>query len=261
MPFSVAYNHQPSLLDDLPNAFLQQICLGLQTAVEVDLPQSRSKLDVDTHNHERNLRWDLIYTNALRNRCLSAFPSKSCSWDMALIHEKVTNFLIGLMTEKRFAELQAKQSARRKMHYIDVFARSFNLEQKSAECQLSLFPKEFADEEIIEERAASLLQELGVDVKCLRHFALVLFDARGDQLLSVRIVLVDPDLNVVAEHKLNSMLSHEVSPIVETVPVPETPAQNPGRNLVLKSKAQQRKKNGLRPKLPRESEESDTPET
>lgn len=104
------------------------------------------------------------------------------------------------------------------------------------------------------------MKEFDSDVACLSHFALVLFDTHGDQLFSLRLVLVNPDLEVVAEVKLNSLLSHEVSPIVETVPTPETPAQNPGRNLSLKTKAQQRKKNGLRKKPPKESDDSEDPE-
>lgn len=250
-------NHQPSLLDGIGDGILQQICLSLQGAIEIDIPQSRAKVDWDVHNQDGTFAWNEIYTRLLRNKNLATFPSKSSAWEMVFAYDKRTGFLIGFMKEKRFAELQAKQPSRRRMHYIDALAKTFNAELSVAEPQLSWFDKQFEDEEEIGERVANLLQELDSDAEYLSHFAMVLFDSRSDEVLSIRMVLVNPNLEIVAQTKLNSQLHHEVLPIVEMVPAAQTPAQNPGRNLHLKSKAQQRKKRNLHPKSLKEEHVDD----
>lgn len=260
MPFSFDVNRQPSPLDNLPNALLQEIASSLQGAIEIDIPESHAKLDWEMHNGEGHFVWNQIGTRLLRNCNLRTFRSKSGGWEMVFAYHQETEFLLGFMREKRFAALQAQQPSRRRMHYLDALARTFNGEQNIAQPQLCLFSKQFEDEEQIGERVRKLMKEFNSDVACLSYFALVLFDTHGDQLFSLRLVLVNPALEIVAEVKLNSLLSHEVSPIVETVPTPETPAQNPGRNLNLKTKAQQRKKNGLRKKPPKESDDSEDPE-
>lgn len=251
MPFSLHVNRQLSPLHNLPDEALREICLSLQEAIEIDMPENRSQLNWKVHNGMGIFAWNQIYTCLLRNRNLRTFHSKSWGWGMAFAYHPETEFLIGFMREQRFAELQAKQSSRARMHYVDALARSLNANESVKEPQISLFRKQFADEERLRERVSKLLQEYDFENGCLSHFALVLIEDRGNQILNLRIVLVDPDLNVVAERKLNSLLSHEVLPIVETVPTSEVPAQNPERNLRLTMKAQQRKKNGLRKKLPK----------
>ena len=89
-------NHQPSLLDGIGDGILQQICLSLQGAIEIDIPQSRAKVDWDVHNQDGTFAWNEIYTRLLRNKNLATFPSKSSAWEMVFAYDKRTGFLIGL---------------------------------------------------------------------------------------------------------------------------------------------------------------------
>lgn len=258
---------QEGPLSVLADELLAEIGQCVQSAIECDIPQIRTNLNSMIRNTQSvggwnalgQFGWNYIAARLLNNGRLKAVPTKRGGWNMVFIHDEDSDFLITLMREKRFEELQAEQPQRRRMHYIDVLSKSLNADLQMVYPQMEFFPKEFVDEDSLEAQFKMLLRQLDSDVALLSRFAIMLFDTERDHVSNLRIVLVDADLNIVDEKKLNSLLTFDVAPVVETASELGTPAQNPDRNLKLKKNIQtkkttniQRKNLTVRSKSPKE---------
>lgn len=240
----------------LSSKVLVEIAQSLQAAIEYDISATCTELDSMIRNIPQKcgwnavpqFGWNYIAARLLNNSELEAIPTKRGSWNMVFVHDKDAGFLISLMRENRFAELQAEQPKRRRMHYIDVLSRSLNADLQTVYPQMAFFPKQFADEDTLHRQLNMLLQQLNSDVTSLNRFAIVLFDTVRNHVSSLKIVLVDADLNIVDEKKLNSLLTFDVAPMVEMVSELGSSVQNPDRNLKLKSTAQIKKTANIRRK-------------
>lgn len=195
------------------------------------------------HNSKGFRIWDFIYSQALLqvddNQC-SSFIARRGPWEMVLLYEKESGYIFSLMREKRFDEIQEETVIRNKMHYLDVLAKSFNGELEYEYEQISLFPKAFDDEELLEEQLRNLLKNLKEDNKEIKNHVLILFETNGYDLVSVRAVMIDSNLNIVKEQSLNEYIKFEESLIIDQVDKSDKISNIPDQGLELTGKALQR---------------------
>jgi hypothetical protein len=84
------------------------------------------------------------------------------------------------------------------------------------------------------------LEDLILNVDEVRQHILILFNAEGYSLLSVRAVVLDSALNIVCESSWNSYIRHEDSLIADKVEDTDGQQKDPTRGLSLTSKANAR---------------------
>lgn len=222
----------------------------IENAVGDDILEDIRRSNLRTTNSVPFRIWDFLNRNLL-----NALDTEECSaakafrgpWQMVVLLEKSTGFLITIMRESRFAELRRDQQKRDCMHYVDMFPRMFNTDLSAEEEQLAYLPKEFADESLLERMVQQLLQDLTSDISVVRNHVLVLFDTQGFQLTRVRAVMITPNLDIAegCEEDWTKYISSNESVVVEKVEDPTSTFNNPHRGLKLSEKALERKQRSL----------------
>ena len=181
--------------------------------------------------------WDILNTELIDtltpSNCI-VFTKRRGIWEMVIVYEKITQCIYTFMREERFSQLQKSLHKRKHMHYLDILTKAFNDTLPIASSQTSFLAPSvhsFDDEEELAQKAKELLSDLGSDAELVRHHILVLFDAEHCHLISVRAVMITPNMDIAdgCEEDWSHYISFDVSTVVETVQAPEAPANSPSR--------------------------------
>jgi hypothetical protein len=204
--------------------------------------------------------WDHIFSLLTKNLDAMGYPiisTNSGPWKFPIIYDRESGNIITIMREKRFAVLRRQQQKRDKPHYVDMLTATLNKELLPQYPQMSLLEKPPRDFEEMKKRADAMLQDFGGKADQVRNHVLILFEARGFSLYSIRAIKVTPDLELAVDGEVNlsALISAKPSIITDKIAKPDAPANNPTRGLKLKKKAIERKANA-KLKDNREKEES-----
>ena len=230
----------------IPENIVRLIVEAVQSAVGDDIREDIVKNRLQTTNSVPSRIWDLInrnLTETLQTQECSVYRASRGPWGMHVVFEPNTKYIVTFMREKRFSQLVKDQRKRKKMHYLDMLADYFNRDLSALYHQLSLFPHEFSDEDRLEEHIQNLLRNLGSNSEIVKNHMLVLFDTSRFELVSVRMVMLTPSLEIAVEEDWSKYISRHESLIVETVDNSNSPAAQPNRGLKLKGRAIERQKN------------------
>jgi len=232
---------------NFPSEVISAIVSSLGDAVGDDIRENIQSNELPTRNSMPTMIWDLLNRNLIKR-----LDTDSCNiakarrgpWEMLIVFEKSTQCIITLMREKRFAEIRVNQRKRRHMHYVDMLAMQFNRDLPPDKHQLCFLPHTFSDEDRLNERITSLLQDLNGDADIVKNHVLVLFESSGYQLTGVRAIMVTPSLEIAkgCEQDWSSFINREESVIVEKVSNAAAPENQPNLGLKFKSKAIARQK-------------------
>lgn len=226
--------------------FTTQIVECISSAVGDEIKEDIYSHRLSTQNSTPFRIWDLLNTKlcgAFQSPDCMAAPTKRGPWEMVVVYDKRSGNLFTFMREKRYAELHKSVGKRKAPHYVDALVRILNAELLAPVGQMSFFQDNpnLADDETLSSIVQKVLHNLQIDSELVRHHVLVLFESSHFQLESVRAIMVDSRLNIVAEQDWSSSIAFEESTIMEQAES-NTPANNPTRGLVLKPKATERKK-------------------
>lgn len=241
--------------ENMINSISKNIAISIvkciESAVGDGIREDLQKNNLRTTNSKGSRIWDLLNTALLDSmdtvECSTAVSNRG-PWQMVVLFEKSSGSVMTLMREQRYAELKKAQKRRNRMHYVDMLPKMFNSELLSDHEQITLFPKEFADENDLAVLVQRLLGDLVSDISVVRNHVLVLFDTRGFHLTNVRAVMITPNLDIASRCEVNwsKYISSNESIIVQQVEDPESPANNPHHGLKLTGKAATRKQRLIR---------------
>ncbi len=202
-----------------------------------------------TRNGNAGRVWDFLNTSLCESLdspdCMTYVVNRG-PWEMVIVYEKKTKWIYTIMREARFASIRHNTPKRRRMHYLDMFTRHFNSDLLASIGQTHMFTKEFSDESELSELVGKMLYALQTDGAVIDRHVLVLFDSRNHQLTSIRAVMIDSNLDIVAEENWTISIPSTDSVIVETEDHMGNTAKDPNHGLRLTSKAAARKKEKLR---------------
>ena len=176
----------------------------LKEAIEISMPEIMADNDLDYKNGYGQFRWNVIikHLNAMC-RCIGWVECGVCdraSWKLPVLYHDASKYIITLMTESRFKDIQRQKGKAR--HYL-CGAASFNNNIQAKYEQLCLdIPKIGSDngDYIIRSRK-DLVKAVGKDESFILGHILVLFDVFNDKLLKVRAVRVTKDLEISTEEE------------------------------------------------------------
>lgn len=208
--------------------------------IKEDVRQQRLR----TQNSTPTRIWDLLNTSLCEcfesEDCMS-YITRRGPWEMVMVYEKKSECLFTFMREKRFAQI-SQDGKRKNMHYLDMLARHLNSDLHTAYNQISLFEKKFDDQERLQEAIDKMLRALYEDDVVIQRHILILFESAHYVLNSVRAVMIDSNLNIVAEDNWTHYIMAEESTIVDHTHGINSVMDNPSRGLKLTNKASQRQK-------------------
>jgi len=224
---------------------MRSISEAVGDLIKEDVKRNRLR----THNGNGGRIWDFLNTELCEGfnspDCM-AYVTQRGPWEMVMVYERESKRLFTVMREARFATIRKETYSRRRMHYLDMLTRHLNNDLTAPVGQTTMFEKEFVDQDDLHELVSRLLRDLLRDGVVIERHVLVLFESQNYQLTSVRAVMLDSNLDIVAEENWSSKISARDSVIADTVDTPNNPANDPNHGLRLTSKAAARKKEKLR---------------
>lgn len=229
---------------DMIKKFVQCV----ENAVSDDIVEDVTKNDLRITNSVPSRIWDFIFSNLIRECSSEDFiPIVTIRgpWKMVIVYEKTTNCIFTFMREKRFLQLKKQQHKRKHMHYIDILSKQFNDKLKANNEQMSMYPIEnkFSDFDKLNLLAKNLLKDLGSNVSIVKNHVLVLFDSFNHQLMSIRAVMITPNLEIAdgCEEDWSQYIRND-SVVVSKITDKKLPENNPNRGLKLTAKATAKQK-------------------
>lgn len=171
-----------------------------------------------------------------------ASTTKRGPWELVVVYHPETGFIYTIMRDKRYRELHASIRKRNHMHYVDLLARHLHPDLLSPVGQTELEPVYFSDEDKLAFNVQKLLGNLLAEKAIIKRHVLILFETEGYTLTHIRAIMVDSNLDVVAEQNWTNYIPVQESVITDKVDDPTSPANAPSRGLKLTQKAHEKKK-------------------
>lgn len=243
MPRQVSFSISPKVREIV----MQSISEAVGDLIKEDVKRNRLR----THNGNGGRIWDFLNTELCEGfdspDCM-AYVTQRGPWEMVLVYERESKRVFSFMREARFGIIQKQTYKRRRMHYLDMLTRHLNKDLLAPVGQISLFENDFADQDDLHELVGRLLHDLLQDGAIIERHVLVLFESRNYQLTSIRAVMLDSNLDIVAEENWSGQIAANDSVIVDSVDAPDDLANDPNQGLRLTSKAAARKKEKMQVK-------------
>lgn len=234
------------------------IIRSISEAVGDLIKEDEKRNRLRTRNGNGGRIWDFMNTELCEGfdspDCM-AYVTQRGPWEMVMVYERESKRLFTFMREARFATIRKETFKRRRMHYLDMLTQHLNADLLAPIGQTTMFKNEFVDQDDLHELVNRLLRDLQRDGAIIERHVLVLFESQNYQLTSARAVMLDSNLDIVAEENWNSNITARDSVIADTVDTPNNPANDPNHGLRLTSKAAARQKEKLRLKE-KESEQT-----
>ena len=225
------------------------IIRSISEAVGDLIKEDEKRNRLRTRNGNGGRIWDFMNTELCEGfdspDCM-AYVTQRGPWEMVMVYERESKRLFTFMREARFATIRKETYKRRRMHYLDMLTRHLNADLLAPVGQTAMFENAFVDQDNLHELVSRLLRDLQRDGAIIERHVLVLFESQNYQLTSVRAVMLDSNLDIVAEENWSGKITARDSVIADTVDTPNDPANDPNHGLRLTSKAAARKKEKLR---------------
>lgn len=195
--------------------------------------------------------WDLLNT-----KLCEEMPSISCiadvtvrgSWQMVPVFAQDLGFLFTFMRESRFEELRKSIGKRKNPHYVDCLVSTLNSNIIASFSQTELYPVISYESSAIGKVVEKILFDLKIEREVVNNHVIVLFNSANNELISIRAVMVDCNLNIVHEENWSLYIPTTESIIMQNSEDYSTSSNNPNRNLSLSDKAHARKNRDIKVK-------------
>lgn len=222
------------------NDLIEKLASSLGDEVELGLKSMEIE---EKHSVSRNyLKWDLFNKNCIKafsEGTLIARYARRGPWHMVPLVDFSSNFIFSVMREARFKELSRGKSRRKKAHYMEAFAQSFNFDLGESS-QMSIFlEKQFGEEEVAK-IVNDILNDMNVEREAIQNYAVILFNEFNHELISIKCCVINSELEIIEEEDWSSYIKHRESVIPEVVEAEESSQYK--QSVSLKPKARERAK-------------------
>lgn len=240
MKFSIG--NEPFEIDD---ALLSAIVRAIDKAVSEDVPNQLRELSLETNNYISFIRGDFINEN-LRNFAieegglLHSFHRYGWSGRLLISHDSRVS--ISITTENNLGIIPRK--LRQRPHFMQSMLQSMNGDLHGRFEQTRLFNTDKFDDEVYAKDFDDIINGAFDPEDGYRH-CVIAYRASGNELVDVKLVVLDPWFNVVTEESLTDYMKPDFARL--TAP---SPAEDEARE---EHNASTRRlvsvKNGIKPAL------------
>ena len=179
------------------------IANGIFNAITHDMPDHIQDENLPTAVGSSLFRWNYINRNISKNLggCFEVCFSPRGSWKVMLLLERDLGFTFSIMSEKNFAKLQKKLPEG--IHYIEaLISKNSRYDVIEGQLQMDGFERRERDATLIEKLRNELLQFEGI----INNHFLILFDYAFNKVLSVRVILLNPQMEIAFSEDWSTFL-------------------------------------------------------
>lgn len=186
---------------------IRRIVRAIQKTIEEDVPEFCRDNHMETMNSIRYVRGDKVNDN-LRNLVVSddirLLSFKRHSWDgrMLIDQKSLTSYTI---TTQQNLQAIPKKRDRKCPHFLQSILAIENGDLKGQYVQQSLFPMEQFDNEVLEEDYKKIISGVLEPGSGYHHYVIT-YEFEKNELLDVKMVLMDRNFNLVNEISLNNFI-------------------------------------------------------
>ncbi len=228
----------------------------VQDAVGDGIKQDITSQGLKTHNSLPTRIWDVLNTRlceSMNTLSCVANVTKRGSWELVPVFDKETGVLYTFMRESRFDEIKRQHDkGKNKNYYVTCLTNTLNADLLSI--QTSLFLVESPDKEFMKKTIQKILTDLHVEEGLVKRHSLILFEGRNFDLISIRSVMINRNMEIVFEENWSKYILRHESVIMDSVNDFSAVANNPSRGLELTPKAAARKNKNIQPNKTTEKE-------
>jgi len=214
-----------------------------------------NKIGHMTGNGTKNTIWDLIYTGFINTLtptgCATGITGRGKLWELVSVFDPDTGFIFHAQRENRHKDLQRSWSkGKEKLNYAYCSTYMFNRGLPAqvhqlllADCTPCNFNSEPSASEIekIGKTTNQILSDLNISDKSVNGHVFILFESVGHMLKSIRAVMYNEKMALVAEKSLNDYISASESIIMDNASDYSDAANNPSHGLEFTKEAIKRK--------------------
>lgn len=194
---------------------LGRIVQAIQKAIEEDVPRQLRENHLETNNYLPLMRGDFINDN-LRNYALEEgvelLPFQRFGWKGRLIVDRRHRITLSVTTQNNLRAIPQKQRSR--PHYTMSILKKENGKLEGACVQEALYQMDIFPDEILEADYQDIVAgAVDPDEGYLHYF--VAYEADRNELIDIKLVLMDPYFNVVEESSLNHLIKPDFARLTD----------------------------------------------
>lgn len=193
----------------------------LSSSLGDELEIGLKKMGIDERHSvgKHYLKWDLFNKNCInsfKEGTLIARYAKRGPWNMVPLVDFSSHFIFSVMREERFIELCRGKGKRKRLHYMEAFAQSFNFALGEAS-QMSVFLEDQDRKEEVAQIVDGILKDMQVEKYAIENYAVILFNEYNHELVSIKCCVINSDLQIVDQEDWSSYIKHRQSIVPEVV--------------------------------------------
>lgn len=209
MTFSISNSHA--------DFDLELIVRAIDKAIREDVPNQLREHPLETNNYIGLIRGDFINDN-LRNFALAddyeLISIRRNGWQGRLLVNHKKRITLSIVTQENLHMIPLKRRAH--PHYTMSILKMQNSDLQGQYVQQTLFPAEPFDAETLEADYKTMMDG-AVDPTEGYHHYFVSYHAEANELIDVKLVLMDPMFNVVQEESLNHLIKPDFARLTEDI--------------------------------------------
>jgi len=211
------------IVQKIPDNFKRRLVTCVTKALHDDKYRYLSEFHPDTTNAIPHLIGDWINTNIKNDLQSEGTEIKNfnrSSWAGRIIIDRKLHITYSIMREKRLH--QVREETRERPHYLQTILYVHNKEFKASNKQQNLFGEDFYlfDSKIINSDYYSIFNG-SLDRNDGFIHCTILYDTTGGELIDIKILLLDKELDIVEDLSLNEYIKPDFAALTNTTQIGE----------------------------------------
>lgn len=196
---------------------LDMVVRAIMKAIEEDIPNQLREHPLETNNYIGLMRGDCINEN-LRNFALvggyELFRLQRYGWRGRLLVNREKRITLSIVTQTNLYMIPRKKRTR--PHYAMSILKMQNSDLQGQYEQQTFFSMEPFESEVLEEDYDAIMRG-AIDPEEGFHHYFVSYRAEGNELVDVKLVLLDAKFNLVGETSLNHLIMPDFARLTEEI--------------------------------------------
>ena len=201
---------------ELNDDLLSAIVRAIDKAVSEDVPNQMNGTPLETNNYIRLIRSDFINNNLRRlvapNGCL-LHSFVRFSWKGRILLDHDSRLTISITSQNNL--LQIPRKARKRPHYLQSMLHVLNGNLHGRFEQMRMFDLDSFDDETYAKDFEDIMSADFDPADDYRH-CVIAYKAFGDELVDIKLVVLDPWFNTVTEESLVGYLKPDFARLSES---------------------------------------------
>ena len=200
---------------ELSDALLSAVVRAIDKAISEDVPNQIHTMPLETSNYIRMMRGDFINQNLRDFAVLNGgtiHPFKRFSWEGRLLVDHGSHLTISVTSQSNLMMIPRK--LRQRPHFMQSILHGFNGDLHGKNEQICIYDPDPFDDETYAMDLDEIVNGAFDPSDGYRH-CVVVYSASSDELVDVKLVVLDPWFNTVTEESLLGYMKPDFAKLSE----------------------------------------------